>query len=70
VTHHDVSALHTATWRKSSRSNQEGQCVEIALTVSAVGIRDSKNVEGGYLIVESRSWAALVDVLKRHEHDT
>lgn len=69
MTHHDVSALRTATWRKSSRSNQEGQCVEIALTVTTVGIRDSKNVESGHLVVEPRSWAAFVDVVKRRTHE-
>lgn len=31
-------------WRKSSRSGQEGNCVELAHTL--VGVRDTKNPDG------------------------
>ncbi len=29
-------------WRKSSRSSQQGDCVELAALVTGVGVRDSK----------------------------
>ncbi|MBP2339563.1 hypothetical protein JOF41_005741 [Saccharothrix coeruleofusca] len=31
------------TWRKSSRSQNQGECVECAVTTTRVGVRDSKN---------------------------
>ncbi|MBP2339562.1 hypothetical protein JOF41_005740 [Saccharothrix coeruleofusca] len=31
------------TWRKSSRSQNQGACVECAVTTTRVGVRDSKN---------------------------
>lgn len=35
--------LAQATWRKSSRSQNQGECVECAVTTARVGVRDSKN---------------------------
>lgn len=52
------------TWRKSSYSAENGTCVEVALTDPAVGIRDSKNTESGYLTVDSTAWSAFVDTVK------
>lgn len=38
-----MSDLSTAAWRKSSRSNERGHCVELAQNVPGLGaIRDSK----------------------------
>lgn len=37
-------------WRKSSRSGQETNCVEIAHTLGAV--RDSKNADGPVLAID------------------
>jgi uncharacterized protein DUF397 len=53
-----------AVWHKSSFSDHNGSCVEVALTAVAVGIRDSKNTGVGPLIVAPDGWAALVAVLK------
>ncbi|MGW5050469.1 DUF397 domain-containing protein [Actinokineospora sp. NPDC004072] len=39
------------TWRKSSRSAGGGQCVEVAVTPTAAALRDSKNPDGGVLVV-------------------
>jgi hypothetical protein len=41
-----------ATWRKSSRSNSEQECVEVAQSPTAIGIRDGKNPEGGHLALD------------------
>jgi hypothetical protein len=49
-------------WRKSSRSGNEGSCVELAHTATAGAIRDSKNPDGGHLRVPL---AGLVALAKR-----
>jgi Domain of unknown function (DUF397) len=40
-----------AVWRKSSFSGNEGACVELAHTATSGAIRDSKNPDGGQLVV-------------------
>ncbi|MEV7039918.1 DUF397 domain-containing protein [Amycolatopsis sp. NPDC051061] len=47
------------TWRKSSYSGQEAECVEVALA-RVVRIRDTKDRPGGTLTISTRSWDALV----------
>ncbi|CRK60585.1 hypothetical protein [Alloactinosynnema sp. L-07] len=42
-------------WRKSSFSNNQDDCVEVAFP-GQVGLRDSKNPDGGRLIVSVESW--------------
>lgn len=47
-------------WRKSSFSNANDDCVEVALEPAEVGVRDSKDLQGGELHLSAASWAALV----------
>jgi Domain of unknown function (DUF397) len=50
-------------WRKSSYSNGQANCVEVATmqTGSAtVGIRDSKAEDGKYLAFTTRVWRQLI----------
>ncbi|MEC3979219.1 DUF397 domain-containing protein [Amycolatopsis sp. H20-H5] len=51
-------------WRKSRRSQNGNNCVEVALDLPRVGVRDTKDRTGGELTVGSRGWAAFVGSLK------
>ncbi|WP_093416385.1 DUF397 domain-containing protein [Saccharopolyspora flava] len=61
--------LANATWRKSSRSANAGQCVEVAITPTTVGIRDSKNPGGDHLTTAPTQWASFLTTLKAGRYD-
>ncbi|GAB3468584.1 DUF397 domain-containing protein [Actinophytocola sediminis] len=44
------------TWRKSSYSNGEAACVEVAPTPPGVAVRDSKRPTGPTLAFDHRPW--------------
>ncbi|MQT05077.1 DUF397 domain-containing protein [Streptomyces jumonjinensis] len=48
-------------WFKSSYSSQDnGNCVEVAVLGHRIGIRDSKKKSGPALAVEAPAWSAFV----------
>ena len=52
------------TWRKSSFSTGQNDCVEVAATQAGVLVRDSKNRDAGFLAVSRSAWAELVAEIK------
>ncbi|MFC6015899.1 DUF397 domain-containing protein [Plantactinospora solaniradicis] len=54
--------LTGATWRKSTRSgNNGGNCVEVADNLpGVVGVRDSKDRQGPALVFGPDAWRAFV----------
>jgi hypothetical protein len=58
-------------WRKSSRSggSSDPACVEVARLSSGVGMRDSKDPDGGRLGFSYGQFAVLVERVKRGELD-
>jgi hypothetical protein len=68
VTPADVSR---ASWRKSSFSNLNGNCVEIGkLLPDRVGVRDSKdNGTGPVLIFTSAEWNAFIAGAREGQFD-
>lgn len=59
--------LAGATWRTSSRSATQGECVEIAHAPTVTGIRDSKNPTGARLILTPLQWASFLSQVKNGE---
>lgn len=54
----------SVTWCKSSYSSGQGaNCVEVAEAGPVVGVRDSKDPEGGVLVVEPAAWRSFLRVL-------
>lgn len=51
------------TWRKSSHSATEGECVEVSLADS-IGVRDTKARHLGQLTVSRAAWTALCSVVQ------
>ncbi|WP_280235571.1 DUF397 domain-containing protein [Nocardia cyriacigeorgica] len=49
-----------ARWFKSSHSDASTECVEVAfLDANLVGVRDSKNPDGGALVFGPDEWATF-----------
>lgn len=58
------------TWKKSTRSNGSGDCVEVAeLQDGRRLVRDSKNPDGGNLTFTPSEWRAFIEGAKDGEFD-
>jgi hypothetical protein len=48
-------------WRKASRSDGQGMCVEIAVFEDGtIGVRDSKHPTGPRLVLNRPAWSAFM----------
>ncbi|WP_329105123.1 DUF397 domain-containing protein [Micromonospora sp. NBC_01699] len=62
--------LARATWRKSTRSNDQGWCVEVADNVAdVIGVRDSKDIAGPVLAFNPANWSAFVGAARSGAFD-
>lgn len=52
------------TWRKSTKSGNSGNCVEVADAASVVVVRDTKDRSGGTLAFTADAWRAFTDALR------
>jgi hypothetical protein len=71
-TYNGMSAteLSGATWRKSSISNSQGACVELAkVGTDEFAVRNSRNPNGPALIYTRAEIAALIEGVKLGEFD-
>lgn len=65
-----MTDLTNAAWRKSTRSNAGGNCVEVADNLTGVvAVRDSKNPGGGALAFAPDAWQVFVAGVKTGTFD-
>lgn len=53
----------TLTFRKSSYSATQNDCVEVADLPAGAAVRDTKNRAAGHLAFDAREWEAFLGVL-------
>jgi hypothetical protein len=52
------------TWRKSTRSGNSGNCVEVADAARVILVRDTTNRGGGTLAFTAEAWQGFISSLR------
>lgn len=56
--------LAQVRWRKSSYSGTQTSCVEVGFAADTIGVRDTKNRDGGHLTVLHAHWVMFLAALR------
>jgi hypothetical protein len=60
-----MDATNRPPWRKSTYSNSNSNCVEVASWPDTVAVRDSKDAAGPSLAIPASTWRAFTRRVKR-----
>jgi len=55
----------SSQWRKSCKSDTNGECVETATASGTVLVRDTTNRNGGTIEFTASAWSAFLGAVKR-----
>ena len=64
-----MNDLNLAMWKKSSRSVDQGNCVEVANLDGGRAVRDSKNPTGTVLQFSTTAWSAFTTAIQDGQFD-
>lgn len=64
-----MSSEEFTGWRKATYSGNGSGCVEVGRGPGLVGVRDTKDRDGGMLAVPADGWAAFVAGVKAGQFD-
>lgn len=64
MNHVDRASDLSVQWRKSSRSQQGAQCVEVGFSAEFSAVRDPKNPTGPALVLAPSAFAAMISSVK------
>ncbi|MEU6269253.1 DUF397 domain-containing protein [Saccharopolyspora shandongensis] len=56
--------VEVAQWRKSTRSASQSNCVEVGTGANVVGVRDTKDRDGGTLLFQLQAWGSFLAAVK------
>ena len=53
------------TWRKSSFSGSQANCIEVGQDGAGLAVRDSKDTSGPVLTIRPRSWRRFMEQVRK-----
>ncbi|PRW63173.1 DUF397 domain-containing protein [Actinopolyspora mortivallis] len=56
-------------WRKSSRSSNQTNCVEVGRVGDGAAVRDTKDRSAGYVTTTRQQWTAFLDAVKNNRFE-
>lgn len=57
-------------WRKSSRSTNTDNCVEVGRVGGGAAVRDTKHRAAGHFTTTGPQWTAFIDAVKAGRYDS
>ena len=64
-----TSTVPALVWRKSTYSNADGNCIEVAAGSSVVAVRDSKDRAGPVLTFGAPEWCEFLENVRNRQFD-
>lgn len=58
------STENPTNWRKSTRSSNQTDCVEVGRVADGAAVRDTKNRAAGHLTTNRAQWATFIAAIK------